>query len=104
MGKGWERASFEFNTRPNRVERNISRRDLLIPSGTGLTLFADCMACGALLGLLFWFPLSLTSFLMGGDQPWLWWTIGGASLGLGLLLFAYARWDLVRFMRSLDES
>lgn len=104
MAKGWDRASIEFHTRPNRVKRNISRRDLLIPSGTGLALFGECMACGAFLALTLWFPLAMVSILLGGDQPWLWWTIGGASLGFGPLLFAYASWDLKHFIRSLEEG
>jgi len=102
MGKGWERASIVFNTRPNRVPRNITRRDLLIPSGTGLALFGECMACGALFALALFFPLGVVSILLGGDQSWFWWTIGGACLAFGPVLFVYARWDLKDFIRSLE--
>jgi hypothetical protein len=31
MPKGWERLSIRANTRPDKLERNISRHDLLIP-------------------------------------------------------------------------
>ncbi len=104
MAKGWERASIEFNTRPNRVKRNISRRDLLIPSGTGLGLFGECMACGALFALALFFPLGIVAILLGGDQPWFWWTIGGSAPGFGLLIFAYASWDMRHFIRSLQDG
>ena len=104
MAKGWERASIEANTRPNRVKRIISRRDLMIPSGTGVALFGECMARGALFALALFFPLGAVAILLGGDQPWFWWTIGGASLGIGPLIFAYASWDMKDFICSLEES
>ena len=104
MGKGWERASIEFHTRPNRIKRNVSRRDLLLPSGTGWGLFGECMACGVLFALALWFPLAIISLLMGGSQPWFWWTICGAAVGFGPLLFAYATRDLTDFIRSLEEG
>ena len=32
MGKGWERASFEMNTRPDKIVRDISQADLFVPT------------------------------------------------------------------------
>ena len=65
MAKGWDRASFETNTRPIRVERDISRADLLVPRGGSLAaVFLACIACGLGLALLFVFwPLMLVALL-----------------------------------------
>ena len=103
--KGWERASFEMNTRPNRVERDISRKDLALPSGFGLKLFAECLACGVLVAAgFFWGPLSIVAFALDGHAPWFWPVIGGAALGIALLMFWYVRRDVSDFIDSLDES
>jgi hypothetical protein len=32
MAKGWNRASFDMNVRPDKVVRNISQQHLLVPS------------------------------------------------------------------------
>ena len=102
---GWERASFDWRTKPNRVERDISRSDLILPGGFGLKLFAECLACGLLVGIGFlWGPLTIVAFAQDGHAPWFWPTIGGVSLGAGLLMFAYVRKDVKDFVTSLDED
>src|SRR5213594_341467 len=102
---GWDRASLEMKTRPIRVERDISRRDLMLPSGFGLKLFLECLACGALVGVgFFWGPLSIVAFGLDGQAPWFWPVIGGASLAIALLIFAYVRRDVKDFIGSIDET
>jgi hypothetical protein len=94
-----------MNTRPDRVDRDIGRRDLLLPGGFGVKLFAECLACGVLVAMGFlWGPLTIVAIAHEGHAPWFWPTIGGVSLGVALLMFAYVRWDAKDFMASVDES
>lgn len=105
MPHGWESASFEMNTRPNRAERDIERKDLLMPQGFGLKLFAECLGCGLLVGVgLLFGPLTVVGFALDGHAPWIWPTIGVVSLVAGLSMFAYVRHDVRDFVGSLDES
>jgi len=102
---GWDRASFDMNTRPDRVERDISRTDLLLPGGFGVKLLAECLACGALVGVgFFWGPLTIVAIAHDGHAPWFWPTIGGVSLAAALLMFLYVRHDAKDFIASIDES
>jgi hypothetical protein len=102
---GWERASFDMKTRPNRVERHIARPDLMLPAGFGLKLFAECLACGLLVGIgLLWGPLTVVAIGQEGHAPWFWPTIGGVSLGLALSMFVYVRRDVKDVIASIDEG
>jgi hypothetical protein len=73
MSKEWDRASFEMNTRPIRVERDITRADLVAPSnGSLLVLSLACIACGLGLAFLFVFwPLMLVALLDVGVGRWI---------------------------------
>src|SRR5215204_2771242 len=66
MSKDWNRASFEANTRPIHVERDITSADLVVPSNGGLlVLTLGCIACGLGLAFLFVFwPLMLVDALV----------------------------------------
>ena len=63
MAKGWDRLSLEANTRPIRVERDISQEDLLAPAQEGTALLlAACLASGLMASVLFvFFPLLLVT-------------------------------------------
>ena len=105
MPHGWESASFEMNTKPDRVERDISRKDLALPSGFGPKLFAECLVCGVLVSAgFFWGPLSIVAFALNGHAPWFWPAIGAAAIVITLLMFWYVRRDVGVFIDSLDES
>lgn len=94
--RSWDRASFAFRTRPIKVERDISRQDLLIPdSDSLLKLFAGCLACGAMISVLWgWFGLTLVTLFFGlGDGPWFWWVMLAIGVGSTAVLFAYAAWE-----------
>jgi len=105
VGKGWDRASFEMTTRPNRVERDIERKDLLMPSGFGVRLFAECLACGVLIGVGFlWGPLTIVAIGLDGHAPWFWPTIGACSLLIGLVMFVYVRRDVRDLVAEIDQS
>ena len=64
MSKEWNRASFEANTRPIHVDRDITSTDLVVPRGGSLlVLILACLACGLGLALLFVFwPLMLVAY------------------------------------------
>jgi hypothetical protein len=94
-----------MNTRPNTVARDISRSDLLLPKGFGVKLFAECVACGVLVAVgFFWGPLSIVAFALNGHAPWFWPAIGGAALVIALLMYWYVRRDVKDFVGSLEES
>ena len=73
MAKGWDRASFEANTRPIHVERDVTSADLVVPRGGSLVaLVLACIACGLGLALLFVFwPLMLVALLDVGVGRWI---------------------------------
>jgi hypothetical protein len=105
MGKGWDRASFEMNTRPDKVERDIERKDLLMPSGFGVKLFAECLACGALVGVGFlWGPLTIVAIGLDRPAPWFWPTIGACSLLIALVMFVFVRRDVKDLVAEIDGS
>jgi len=92
-----------MNTRPDRVERDVSRKDLMLPKGFGVKLFLECMACGVLVGVGFlWGPLTIAAIGFDGHAPWFWPLIGVVSLGLGLLMFFYVRSDVKDVLSDLD--
>jgi uncharacterized membrane protein YdbT with pleckstrin-like domain len=94
MSKGWNRASFEANTRPIKVERDITSADLVVPSNGGLlVLTLGCIACGLGLALLFVFwPLMLVALLDVGVGRW----IVPAVLASGVV---FAAWLLIWELR-----
>ena len=94
MSKDWNRASFEANTRPIHVERDITSADLVAPSSGGLlVLTLGCLACGLGLAFLFVFwPLMLVAFLDVGVGQW----IVPAVLASGLV---FATWLFIWELR-----
>jgi uncharacterized membrane protein YdbT with pleckstrin-like domain len=94
MSKDWNRASFEANTRPIKVERDITSADLVVPSNGGLlVLTLGCIACGLGLALLFVFwPLMLVALLDVGVGRW----IVPAVLASGVV---FAAWLLIWELR-----
>ena len=88
----WERASFQMNTRPIRVERGIRRADLLAPSHSHpVVLAAMCLLCGLMLSVLYvYFPLLLVTFAgfdLGG------WLLGSVALGAVASAVGLYRWE-----------
>jgi Flp pilus assembly protein TadB len=102
MPKGWDRVSLELNTRPVRVERDISREDLLVPqTGDRLRLIAACLACG--LGIAFLFvswPLMLVALLAVGVGTWILPLVFAAALVFATALYV---WEL-RNRRNVAEE
>ena len=97
----WDRASLDFNVRPNKVVRDISQKDLLIPLGDGnMKLFVLCMACAVMLAAIGLWPL-LMLFEQSGYGPgrWLLPIVGMAALVGGLALFVWSILDFRRWRR-----
>lgn len=102
MPKGWDRASFEVNTRPVRVERDITRADLIVPGGGDrlLTIGAS-LACGLGVSLLYVFwPLMLIAFLGVDLGGWMLPVVLVAALAFAAALYV---WEL-RNRRDVAEE
>ena len=97
MPKGWDRLSISVNSRPIRPRRrNVSPEELLVPGfGSKLVLFLGCLACGAMLSVLWgWFGLTFAILFLGlHSGPWAWWAMAAIGVVSTLVLFAYASWE-----------
>jgi hypothetical protein len=95
----WDRASLDLNVRPNKIVRDISRDDLMIPVGGGTTkLFFMCIACGAMLSVLgLWTLLMLLELAGHGPGRWLLPIVGIAAMVLGFGLFVFSIYDFRRW-------
>jgi hypothetical protein len=95
--KGWDRMSISANTRPIRPRRrNVSPEELLVPGGgSKLVLFLACLACGAMLSVLWgWFGVTLVILsLRLHSGAWAWWAMLAIGVVSTLTLFAYASWE-----------
>ena len=102
MKKGWDRASFEFRTRPVNVERDITSADLVAPrNGSLLVLTLGCIGCGLGLAFLFVFwPLMLVALLDVGVGRWILPAVVASGLVFAAWLFA---WEL-RVRRDVAEE
>lgn len=101
----WDRASLDMNVRPNKVVRDISQKDLMVPAGAGnLKLFLLCMACAVMLSVIgLWTLLMLFELSGFGPGRWLLPIVGIAALVGGLALFAWSISDFRRW-RAYGES
>ena len=97
----WERASFQMNTRPIKVERDIRRADLLAPSLTPGRARSDLPALRAdAVRALRVLPLLLITFVgfhLGG------WLIGSVVVGAVASAVVLYRWER-RDERDLSTS
>ena len=91
MPKGWDRLSLKVNTRPVRVERDISREDLLAPAQEGTALLlAACLASGLMASVLYvFFPLLLITFAGLDLGAWLLGSVLVCALLSGAFLFVW---------------
>jgi hypothetical protein len=102
VAKGWDRLSIAANTRPIRSKRrNVTQDELLVPDARSrLVLFAGCLACGAMLSVLWgFFGLMLLTLALGLHGAWIWWGMLAIAVVSTPLLFAYASWE-----RSTDRE
>lgn len=87
----WERASFQVNTRPIKVERDIRREDLLTPSHHNpVLLAAACLLCGLMISVLYvFFPLLLITFAGFDLGPWLMGSVLVGAIACAIALYAW---------------
>jgi hypothetical protein len=106
MGKGWDRASFDLNTRPDKMYRDIGQKDLLVPVGGGaLKLAGLCLACGLMLAVLWLWPILTIAGILGlGLDLWLYPLIASVGLLTAVSLFVFSRWDFKRAERWAREA
>jgi hypothetical protein len=103
--KGWERLSIQMNTRPNRMERDITRRDLAVPTNSDrLALLGACLVCGICLSI-FWvyLPALLLTPFVGQLDGWLWGTMIVAALGSAVVLYRVGRTEEQRLAEWAEE-
>ena len=99
----WERASFQVNTRPIKVERDIRRDDLLAPSHERpIVLAALCLLCGLLLSVLYvYFPLLLITFAGFDLGGWLMGSVAVGAVASAVVLYRWERRDERDFLSEL---
>jgi hypothetical protein len=99
----WDRPSFEMNTRPIKVERDIRREDLLAPaSERTLVLAAGCLLCGVMLSVLYvYFPLLLITFAGFDLGGWLMGSVAVGAVAGAVALYVWERRDERDFVNEL---
>lgn len=91
--------SLDFNVRPDKVVRDVSQADLLVPDGErGVRQLGICLACGVMFSLLFvWTPLAMASLLGFVSAAWVYAIVLAVALLGGIGLFGLATWDFRRW-------
>jgi hypothetical protein len=104
--RGWDRASFEFHTRPTRVPRRLRQRDLLLPAHHSvLRLLGACAISGACISLLYvWTPLMVVAIMLDNPlKPWFWIGVVTAALFACVVLFALSLRQMARYREYAPE-
>jgi hypothetical protein len=105
--RSWNRASFEFHTRPVRAPRRVRQRDVLLPAHhSSLRLLAACVACGLAISLLFaWVPLMLVAIMLDDPlEPWFWAIVAGVGMASTVGLFVLASRQMSRYREHAVEG
>jgi hypothetical protein len=104
--KGWDRPSLDFNVRPDKDVRDISRSDLLAPVGDGgLRLFGLCLACGAMISVLFvWTTLGMAAVMGLISARWVYSIVVLAAVVSTLALYAFASHDFKRWREWAEDA
>ena len=99
----WDRPSFEANTKPIKVARDIGREDLLAPSHPRTAvLAAECLLCGLLLSVLYvFFPLLLITFASFDLGAWLMGSVLAGAVASAVALYVWERRDERDFVNEL---
>jgi hypothetical protein len=108
MAKGWDRASLDFNTRPDKILRDVSQHDLMVPTVVGegrLRLALLCSGCGIMLSLLWvWTAMMLLSLVDLGPGRWFYPIVAAAAVVLSATLYVFSTWDFERQRRWGREA
>jgi hypothetical protein len=69
-----------------------------------LVLFGACLACGAMLSVLWgFFGLTFLALALGVHGAWVWWGMLVIAVTSALGLFAYASWERERDREWLER-
>ena len=104
--RSWDRASFELNTRPPRVQRRVKQRDLLLPADHNpFRLLGACVVCGVCASVLYvWMPLLLVTIgLSRPIGPRIWLIVLAAAVLLSLVLYVFALKQMARYREWATE-
>jgi hypothetical protein len=104
--RSWDRASFEFHTRPTKPRRRLRQRDLLLPAHHSvLRLLGACAACGVCISLLYvWTPLMVVAIMLNRPlEPWFWIVVGTAAVLAAVVLFALSVRQMARYREYASE-
>jgi hypothetical protein len=103
--KGWDRASIQYRSHPLHPMPKVSPFDMLRPTAANKArLVVDCLAVGASLALLVYFPLMMIAFMTSEDlSTWILGTMVAIGGSAAILLFFAALADEREF-RSWLES
>jgi len=104
--RSWDRASFELNTRPPRVQRRVKQRDLLLPADHNpFRLLGPCVVCGICASILYvWMPLLLVTIgLSRPIGPRIWLIVLAAAVLLSLVLYVFALKQMARYREWATE-
>ena len=103
MAKGWDRASLDYNVRPDKDERDVSKQDLLLPmigNGGKIQLLLISAACGLMLAFLWvWTTLLVLTILGHGVGRWFYPLVFGAAAVGTAAIFSFGCWDFERNRR-----
>lgn len=90
----WDRPSIDFKVRPDKLEMDVTRNDLIIPSGPSVPkMFALTFVAGASITILYVFlPLIILALATSASiaSPWFWGTLAIIAVACWLTLFALA--------------
>jgi hypothetical protein len=104
--RSWDRASFEFHTRPTKPRRRLRQRDLLLPAHHSvLRLFGACAISGACISLLYvWTPLMVVAIMLNNPlEPWFWIAVVTAAVLACVVLFALSLRQMTRYREYAPE-
>lgn len=104
--RSWDRASFELNTRPPRVQRRVKQRDLLLPADHNpFRLLGACVVCGVCASMLYvWMPLLLVTIgLSRPIGPRIWLIVLAAAVLVSLVLYVFALKQMARYREWATE-
>jgi hypothetical protein len=100
--RGWDRASIAFRSRKPYVP-DIGRDDLLLPNETGkLRTLALCLPCAFGMTTLLAFPLLAIAIFVPLGR-WYLISLGGAFVGLTVLLFLVSTYETHQLRRLARE-
>jgi hypothetical protein len=103
----WDRPSLDMKVRPDKIEMDVSRRDLLIPAGPGVPkMFALTFVAGVSITILYVFlPLLILVLAtgVGFASVWFWGTLAAVAVVCWLTLFTLAIRESIADRRYADS-